>query len=222
MSAVPQQIPAGAVPLGGAPRQIGPTDLEGMPLEVIWQNFGPIFRKDNQDYPLGYPQHVKRLFAPIDNIHLAITSVVGSARLSLACGMFGWDDDEIDQIFRSKLEDEQIPVQLSLDKRQAGGAHEKAILKRWQADQIGNSVAIGNSSKGAISHVKLIVVDGIITIQGSTNLSATGENLQNNECTFILDPVFAAEKRARLDKIHDEMLMQMARARGGTKAAKAS
>ncbi len=123
--------------------------------------------------------------------------------------MYGWDDDQIDELFRSKLES-TIPVQLSLDKSQAGGVHEKTILSRWKPDQIGNSVAIGKSSKGAISHDKMIVIDGLITITGSTNLSESGESKQNNEAVIVWDAVFAAEARARIDVIHDEMLKQMA------------
>lgn len=181
--------------------------LEALPLEGLWQVFGEF--KSDGTFPMGYPQNIRRLFAPIDDVHEAIVLICKAARLSLASAMYGWDDDEVDEIFRDALENEHIPVQLALDKTQAAGVHEKELLSRWSADEIGNSVAIGHSSRGAISHTKLIVVDGILTIQGSTNLSMDGEQKQNNECTFILDPVFAAETRARIDKIHDEMLMQM-------------
>ncbi len=157
----------------------------------------------------GYPQNLRHLFAPIDEVHKALVSLCGSATLSLAAAMYGWDDDEIDALFRGKLEAD-IPVQLSLDKSQAGGVHEKAILAEWKAGQIGNSVAIGKSSKGAISHDKMIVIDGQITIAGSTNLSESGESKQNNEAVIVWDAVFAAEARARIDVIHDEMLKQMA------------
>lgn len=182
---------------------------DGLPLEGLWQQFGAF--KNDHLYPMGYPQNIRRLFAPIDNVHGAIVAFCNACRVSLASAMYGWDDDEIDELFRNKLETDHIPVQLSLDKTQAAGVHERELLKKWSADQVGNSVAIGRSSKGAISHTKLIVIDGIITIQGSTNLSDSGESKQNNECTFILDPIFATETRARIDRIHDEMLMQMAK-----------
>ncbi|MCU1490144.1 MAG: hypothetical protein JWM85_1549 [Acidimicrobiaceae bacterium] len=156
----------------------------------------------------GYPTNLRHLFAPIDQVHEALVSLCGSATLSIAAAMYGWDDDEIDALFRAKLESD-VPVSLSLDKSQAGGVHEKAILAKWKADQIGNSVAIGKSSKGAISHDKMIVLDGQVTIAGSTNLSESGESKQNNECLIVFDAVFAAEARARIDVIHDEMLMQM-------------
>lgn len=162
----------------------------------------------------GYPENIRHLFAPIDKVHEAFVSLCGSASLSLAAAIYGWDDDEIDALFRAKLEDEGIPVQLSLDKSQSGGVHEKAILSKWKPERIGNSVAIGHSSKGAISHDKMIVIDGLVTIAGSTNLSASGESKQNNEAVIVWDAVFAAEARARIDVIHDEMLKQMAAAVG--------
>ena len=188
-----------------------PPTIDELPLEGLWQNFN-VFKSDGM-FAMGYPTSIRRLFSPVDNVHDAIVACCRASRLSLASAMYGWDDDEIDTLFRSKLEDDKIPVQLALDSTQAGGVHERGLLKRWSAQEIGNSVAIGRSSKGAISHMKLIVIDGLLTIQGSTNLSESGESKQNNECTFILDPVFAAESRARIDKVHDEMLMQMAKAK---------
>lgn len=198
--------------MAGGMRQ--PT-IDDLPIEGLWQNFG--YFKSDQMIPVGYPQNVRRLFAPVDNVHEAIVTFCRASRLSLASAMYGWDDDEVDQLFRDKLETEHIPVQLALDSTQAAGVHERELLKRWSADQIGNSVAIGRSIHGAISHTKLIVIDGMVTIQGSTNLSDSGESKQNNECTFIMDPVIAAETRARIDIIHDEMLMQMAK-KGSTKS----
>lgn len=160
----------------------------------------------------GYPSNIRRLFSPVDKVHEAFVALCGSATVSLAASLYGWDDDQIDALFRAKLESEHIPVQLSLDKSQAGGVHERAILAKWKADQIGNSVAIGQSAKGAISHDKMIVIDGLVTIAGSTNLSESGETKQDNEATIIYDPVVAAEARARLDVIHDTHLKQMAAA----------
>jgi phosphatidylserine/phosphatidylglycerophosphate/cardiolipin synthase-like enzyme len=75
---------------------------------------------------------------------------------------------------------------------------------------IGNVVVIGHSSRGAISHDKMIVIDGLVTICGSTNLSTSGETLQNNEAVIVFDAVFAAEARARIDIVADEMRTQMA------------
>lgn len=184
--------------------------LDEMPLEMLWQQFARFKNPNNPNLPVGYPQNIRRLFAPIDDVHGAIVTFCGACRLSMASAMYGWDDDEVDQLFRDKLETSHIPVQLSLDSTQAAGVHEAALLKKWSAQEIGNSVAIGHSVHGAISHDKVIVIDGILTILGSTNLSTSAETKQNNECVFVLDPIFATETRSRIDQIHDEMLKQMA------------
>lgn len=168
------------------------------------------FRRDPAAH--GYPDNLHHLFAPIDRVHDALVSLIESSRLSLAAAMYGWDDDEIDQLFRSKLADENVPVTLALDKTQAAGKHAKQILARWHPDLIGNSVVIGRSSRGAISHDKMVVIDGLVTVCGSTNLSDSGESKQNNEALIVWDAVFAAEARARIDVIHNEMRAQMAAA----------
>lgn len=157
----------------------------------------------------GYPSNVCHLFAPIDQVHEALIALCGAATTSLAAAMYGWDDDQIDSLFRSKLTDESVPVTLALDKTQAAGVHERAILTRWKPDMIGNAIVIGQSSKHAISHDKMIVIDGLVTVCGSTNLSMSGECKQNNECVVVNDPVFAAEARSRIDMVHNEMHAQM-------------
>jgi phosphatidylserine/phosphatidylglycerophosphate/cardiolipin synthase-like enzyme len=124
--------------------------------------------------------------------------------------MFGYDDDELDSIIRRKLSNEHVYVQMSLDSRQAAGKHEKRLLERWHNDGFGNSIAIGQSEKHAISHLKIVIVDGIYTVKGSTNWSLSGETEQDNELTLSRNPVIAAETRAVLDLNHDVMLKQMA------------
>ena len=175
-------------------------------LTDIWGTLDQ-YRRD--PLPAGYPANLRHLFAPIDQVHEALVAICTAARVSLAGAMYGWDDDEIDALFRSKLADEKIPVTLALDKTQAGGKHEKQILSQWQPDLIGNNIVIGQSSKHAISHDKMIVIDGQVTVAGSTNLSDSGERKQNNEAVIVWDTVFAAEARARIDMIHSEMHGQM-------------
>lgn len=159
-------------------------------------------------YPIGYPGNMRRFFAPQDDVHGALTYAVKSATISLAVAMYGWDDDELDQLFRDAWQQENLPVQICLDKTQAAGTHEKELLAKWPQDQIGNRIVIGQSVKHAISHTKLCVVDGILTIQGSTNWSLAGEEKQNNEMTIVWDPIFAAETRSKIDLTHDEMVKQ--------------
>jgi len=61
----------------------------------------------------------------------------------------------------------------------------------------------------AISHLKIVIVDGVYTVKGSTNWSLSGEQQQDNELTLSRNAVIAAETRAILDLNHDFMLKQM-------------
>jgi phosphatidylserine/phosphatidylglycerophosphate/cardiolipin synthase-like enzyme len=73
-----------------------------------------------------------------------------------------------------------------------------------------NSIAIGTSSvHNAISHLKIVIVDGVYTVKGSTNWSLSGEQQQDNELSLSRNAVIAAETRAILDLNHDFMLKQM-------------
>jgi phosphatidylserine/phosphatidylglycerophosphate/cardiolipin synthase-like enzyme len=158
----------------------------------------------------GYPDDQRTLFAPRDNIHGLLVALLASAQHSIVVNMFGYDDDELNKIIQGKLNDEKIYVQMSLDRSQASGAHEKQILADWANDTFGNSIAIGTSSvHNAISHLKIVIVDGVYTVKGSTNWSLSGEQQQDNELTLSRNAVIAAETRAILDLNHDFMLKQM-------------
>ena len=141
-------------------------------------------------------------------------TLLESAQHSIVVNMFGYDDDELNSIVQEKLADEKVYVQMSLDRSQASGVHEKQILAKWSNDSFGNSIAIGTSSvHNAISHLKIVIVDGVYTVKGSTNWSLSGEQQQDNELTLSRNAVIAAETRAILDLNHDFMLKQM----GGSK-----
>ncbi|HKR98140.1 MAG TPA: hypothetical protein VJU79_01375, partial [Candidatus Dormibacteraeota bacterium] len=126
--------------------------------------------------------------------------------------MYGYADHELDDIIKAKLSDERLYVQMSLDKSQSKSSKtEREILADWENGGVGNSIAIGTSYKGAISHLKIVIVDGIYTVKGSTNWSLGGEQDQDNELTLTNSAVIAAEARAVLDRNHDYMLKQMAK-----------
>ena len=124
----------------------------------------------------GYPEDQRTFFAPRDDVHGLLVALLGSAQHSIVVNMYGYDDDELNRIIQGKLAAEHVYVQMSLDLSQAGGLHEREILARWANDSFGNSIAIGTSSRhNAISHLKIVIVDGVYTVKGSTNWSLSGE-----------------------------------------------
>ena len=131
----------------------------------------------------GYPSDVRTFYSPVDNVHGVLVALLASTQKSLVLNMYGYDDDELNDIILQKLTDEHLYVQMSLDKSQAGGVHEKSLLAKW-LNLIGNSIAIGESTKGAISHMKIVIIDGVYTVRGSTNWSLAGEQKQDNELTM--------------------------------------
>lgn len=163
-------------------------------------------------FPPGYLKGYRAFYSPVDQVHSVMRDVIASARHSVIMCMYGFDDDELADVIHAKLADPGIVVQLTLDSSQAAGRHERLLLGREQYPA--SSVAIGRSEKGAIVHLKAIVIDGEIVINGSTNLSGSGEGLQDNVCEVIQDPFVAAEARSRIDAIHQHILQTTERKRG--------
>lgn len=172
-----------------------------------WDNLAT-YKKERR-FLDGAPSDRRTFWAPRDSIHQMLVDLLNSAQHSIVLNMFGYDDDELDSIIRMKILDPTIYVQMSLDKSQSGGVHEKNILALWGHDKIGTSIAIGTSQNHAISHLKVLIVDGIYIVKGSTNWSISGEQKQDNELTLSKNAVESAEARTILDINHDFMLSQM-------------
>lgn len=155
-------------------------------------------------FPPGYPDDVRTFYSPVDDLHGALTFLVRQATAEVVVAMFGFDDDQLAAALKEKLSDASVHVQLTLDKSQAGGVHERQLLA---AEGYPNSsVAVGSSEHGAIMHLKLLVIDGTVLVSGSTNWSSSAEHLQDNELTVTVNPARAAEARLRIAQIHQHML----------------
>jgi phosphatidylserine/phosphatidylglycerophosphate/cardiolipin synthase-like enzyme len=161
--------------------------------------------------PLGNPTSADAwmLYSPIDDVHGALVEILKGAQHSVVVAVYGFDDDELAEILREHLATPNVYVQITLDKSQAGGVHERELLAKFRHEDVGNSIAIGTSEKSAIMHRKMAIVDGVWLIGGSTNWSDSGETKQDNELTIHHSPELCARARTVLDIEHDHALQQM-------------
>lgn len=193
--------------------------------EIPFEDLGRF--KQAQSFPHGYNRDYLTFYAPRDQgVHHVLLWTLLQAKSWIAINMYGFDDPHIVSLLRHHVANPQMIVTLSLDSSQAAGRAEKPLLAELRNDLPGNSIAVGRSEKGAISHDKLMVVDGLYLVTGSTNWSFGGEDEQDNQLTLARDPIACAEARAVIDLDHDIMLKQMAaklvaaskRGSGGTRA----
>jgi hypothetical protein len=162
-----------------------------------------------------------------DDVHGVLLKLITGETLRFRLNMFGYDDDELNAAILALMANPNVAVQGTLDKSQAGGAHERALLAADFANDPGfyNSFVVGQSETHQISHTK----GGVLTAQGlafegSTNWSASGEGTgikldpkavpapgykaQNNTLLVSANPVFGSRFAARLDVEHIAALKQ--------------
>jgi hypothetical protein len=140
-----------------------------------------------------------------DNVHEILKHIFSKVSFSLYVNMFGYDDEELNDIIMQKAADPSITMLITLDKSQSGGVHEKRLL---DSDIAKDPVAfnthfiLGQSATHNISHTKGFVADGRVGGEGSTNWSTSGEGIfvvadkaggpgyraQNNTQTIFTDP----------------------------------
>lgn len=128
----------------------------------------------NPGYGQGYLFFVGR-----DDVHNIILQLLNQEKLGVIGNMFGFDDQELNDAILAKFKEPSVQVQITLDKSQAGGVHEKSIVAADEATDpadFSNSFAIGQSATHQISHTKGFVLVGQgIYFEGSTNWSSSGE-----------------------------------------------
>lgn len=179
----------------------------------------------------GYGDHYLFMVGR-DDCHGILHHLIPAERLSFKMNMFGYDDQELNDDILALMADPSIHVQISLDKSQAGGVHERKIIEldqRLDGEQFAESFVILQSQTHQISHSKGGVLAGQgIGFEGSMNWSASGEGTgislkanvnspkgfkaQNNTLLVSTNPVFLARFSARLDAEHQIGLAQQRKA----------
>jgi hypothetical protein len=154
-----------------------------------------------------------------DDVHGILKYLLSRTRSSLYLNMFGYDDEELNAECLRCACDRTVTTVITLDRSQAGGAHEKAILDSDLAKDpaaFNAHFVIGQSATHQISHTKGGVLDGRVGFEGSTNWSASGEGTfvvkggaggpgykaQNNTLAVFTDPDTIARFTAELVAEH--------------------
>lgn len=174
-----------------------------------------------QELNPGYGNHYL-FFVGRDDVHGIMMQLLSQEKLSFKMNMFGYDDQQLNDLILSMFKNPGIHVQISLDKSQAGGVHEKKIIAADRAKDptdFSSSFTILESATNQISHTKGGVLGGQgIGFEGSTNWSASGEGqsislkptkkslpgfkAQNNTLLISTSPVFITRFSAQLDSEH--------------------
>jgi len=183
--------------------------LDDLAIYTAEQAFGPSASRDFRMFYVGR-----------DDVHGVLMHLYTRVTLSVKMNMFGYDDDDLNAVLLGLVRNPNVVVHVTLDKSQAAGPAESAILKSdVAADAAGfaNDFVIGTSSTDQISHTKGGVLDGIVAFEGSTNWSSSGEGTgitldaakqapgfkaQNNTLSVYVNPYEIAKFGARLDYEH--------------------
>jgi len=183
--------------------------LDDLAVYTAEQAFGPTASPDFRVFYVGR-----------DDVHGVLMHLYTRVTLSVKMNMFGYDDDALNNVLMGLVRNAAVMVQVTLDRSQAGGPTEKAILSSDEAqNQAGfaNDFAVGESATSQISHTKGGVLDGIVAFEGSTNWSSSGEGTgisltaakqapgfkaQNNTLAVYVNPYEIAKFAARLDYEH--------------------
>jgi hypothetical protein len=171
--------------------------------------FGPTASKDFRMFYVGR-----------DDVHGVLMHLYTRVTLSVKMNMFGYDDDALNAVLLGLVRNPNVMVHVTLDKSQAAGPAERAILGSDEASDaagFANDFVIGTSSTDQISHTKGGVLDGIVAFEGSVNWSSSGEGTgiilnaakqspgfkaQNNTFSVYVNPYEIAKFSARLDYEH--------------------
>jgi hypothetical protein len=151
-----------------------------------------------------------------DNCHGILMHLYTRVSLSIESTMFGFDDDDLNEVIWSKVEDPNVVTEFVLDKSQSGGIHEKKIIASdVAADPVkfAADFVITTSETSQIVHTKGGILDGLVGYEGSMNWSASGEGTgiglhgaanatgfkaQENTLMVFVNPIQIAKLAARI------------------------
>ena len=189
------------------PAKQSPSNVLGDPTQSLQTFTLPDLAQFTKEaaYSTNASKDVHLFYVGRDDVHDILKYILSRVTISLYLNMFGFDDSELNNILMQKALDPAVTMLITLDKSQAGGVHEKALLA---ADQAYNLAAynthfvIGESATHQISHTKGFVADGRAAAEGSVNWSTSGEGTfvitgkpggkgyvaQNNTQSVITDP----------------------------------
>ncbi|WP_455387455.1 hypothetical protein [Petrachloros mirabilis] len=168
-------------------------------------------------FPATASRDFRLFFVGRDDVHRILRHVLSRVQVSLYLNMFGYDDDDLNDIIMGIVHDPKITCLITLDKSQAGGVHEKRLLESDAAkdpEGFNTHFVIGQSATHQISHTKGFVADGLVGCEGSTNWSDSGEGTfkirlgekgfkaQNNTQAVFTDPHAIQRFQAQLIAEH--------------------
>jgi hypothetical protein len=193
----------------------------------------------------GYGDHYL-FFVGRDDVHGILLWLLTRETMGLKFNMFGYDDAELNGAILALMASPNVAVQGTLDKSQAGGPAERAILASDLKDNpdFYNSFVITTSATHQISHTKggVLIAQGL-WFEGSANWSGSGEGTgiklaagtglnaardtpapgfkaQNNTLLVSANPVGLTRFGARLDVEHRTGMQQQAARDAKAAAAK--
>ena len=175
-------IDAGAAPARATLQHFTLDDLAAYTFE---QAFGPTASPDFRVFYVGR-----------DDVHGVLMHLFNRVTLSVKMNMFGYDDDALNQVLMGLVRNPSVMIQVTLDRSQAAGPTEKAILATdaaQDAEGFANDFAVGESKTGQISHTKGGILDSIVAFEGSTNWSSSGEGTGINVTAATQAPGFKAQ-----------------------------
>src|SRR6516165_10513859 len=120
--------------------------LDDLAAYTAEQAFGPTASPDFRVFYVGR-----------DDVHGVLMHLFNRVSISVKMNMFGYDDDALNQVLMGLVQNPSVMVQVTLDRSQAAGPTEKAILSSDTAqDQQGfaNDFVVGESATSQISHTK--------------------------------------------------------------------